>query len=34
MRLLVGYNITDRAYAYMKEKEFKGLERVVLSLIV
>lgn len=26
MRLLVGYNITDRAYAYMKEKEFKGLE--------
>lgn len=27
MRLLVGYNITDRAYAYMKEKEFKGLER-------
>lgn len=27
MRLLAGYNITDRAYAYMKEKEFKGLER-------
>lgn len=27
MRLLVGYNITDRAYAYMKEKDFKGLER-------
>ena len=27
MRLLVGYNITDRAYAYMKEKEFKGLDR-------
>lgn len=26
MRLLVGYNITDRAYAYMKEKDFKGLE--------
>lgn len=27
MRVLVGYNITDRAYAYMKEKDFKGLER-------
>lgn len=27
MRLLVGYNITDRAYAYMKENDFKGLER-------
>lgn len=27
MRLLVGYNITDRAYNYMKEKDFKGLER-------
>lgn len=27
MRLLAGYNITDRAYDYMKEKEFKGLER-------
>jgi hypothetical protein len=26
MRLLVGYNITDRAYNYMKEKDFKGLE--------
>lgn len=26
MRLLVGYNITDRAYAYMKENDFKGLE--------
>ena len=26
MRLLAGYNITDRAYAYMKEKDFKGLE--------
>ena len=26
MRLLVGYNITDRAYAYMKEKDFIGLE--------
>lgn len=25
MRLLVGYNITDRAYAYMKEKNFEGL---------
>lgn len=27
MRVLVGYNITDRAYDYMKEKDFKGLER-------
>lgn len=27
MRLLVGYNITDRAYAYMKEKNFKDLDR-------
>ena len=27
MKLLVGYNITDRAYAYMKENDFKGLER-------
>ena len=27
MRLLVGYNITDRAYAYMKEKNFEGLYR-------
>lgn len=26
MKLLVGYNITDRAYAYMKENDFKGLE--------
>lgn len=26
MRLLVGYNITDRAYAYMKEKNFKGID--------
>lgn len=27
MRLLVGYNITDRAYAYIKEKNFEGLDR-------
>lgn len=27
MKLLVGYNITDRAYAYMKEKNFEGLYR-------
>ena len=27
MRLLVGYNITDRAYDYMKEKNFEGLEQ-------
>ena len=27
MRLLAGYNITDRTYAYMKEKEFEGLDR-------
>ena len=27
MRLLVGYNITDRAYAYMKEKNFEDLYR-------
>lgn len=26
MKLLVGYNITDKAYDYMKEKRFKGLE--------
>lgn len=26
MKLLAGYNITDRAYAYMKENDFKGLE--------
>lgn len=25
MKLLVGYNITDRAYDYMKEKNFEGL---------
>ena len=27
MRLLVGYNITDRAYAYIKEKNFEDLDR-------
>lgn len=27
MRLLVGYNITDRAYAYIKEKNFEDLYR-------
>lgn len=27
MKLLVGYNITDRAYTYMKEKNFKGIDR-------